>query len=73
MFVAAAGHDSRSIFVAISNSALLNWPFLLADHVLPASASTAVSDLGIAIHFAFYILLAWLLSYLFRGTSRPAA
>ncbi len=73
MFVAAAGHDSRSIFVDLANSWFFEWPFLVADFVLPPATSTATSNLGIAIHYAFYVFFAWLLVHLQRFTSRPAA
>ena len=73
LFMAAAGHDSTSIFVALANSAFLNWPFRLAGLLLPASASVAISGAGLAIHYAFYILLAWLLAYWVRVASRRTA
>ena len=73
MFVAAAGHDSRSIFVALANSGFFQWPFLVADYVLPPGTSTATSNLGIAIHYAFYVVIEWLVVHLLRFASRPAA
>jgi hypothetical protein len=74
MFVSAAGHDSTSIFVRLAHSVAINWPFSLADFLLPASASRSVSSLGLAIHYSFYTLIAWLLlSILCRRVSRAAA
>lgn len=73
MFVAAAGHDSRSIFVDLANSMLFEWPFWLADHLVPSTSQAASANLGIAIHYAFYIFLAWLLLQALRFASRPAA
>jgi hypothetical protein len=58
MFVNAAGHDSRSVFVDLANSILFEWPFLVAQEIAPGTAS---GSLGVAIHFAFYTLVAWLL------------
>lgn len=73
MFVSAAGHDSRSVFVDIADSVVLNWPFLLADALLPGAERPTVSNLGAAIHYGFYVLVAWLLLSLpGRGASRPA-
>lgn len=71
MLVNAIGHDSRSVFVDLANSLFFEWPFLLAASIAPASAS---GDLGVAIHFAFYILVAWLLlSALGSRRARTAA
>jgi len=73
MFVSAVGHDSTSIFVTLAHSVAINWPFLLADFILPASASQSVSNLGLAIHYSFYTLIAWLLLlFLCRASSRAA-
>lgn len=73
MFMSALGHDSTSIFVALAHSVAINWPFLLAEFVLPASASRSVSDLGLGIHYGFYILVVWLLLvFLRRGASSAA-
>ena len=73
MFMASAGHDSTSVFVGLSRSMALRWPYLIADFALPASASTAVSNLGLAIHYGFYTFVGWLLSYFSRDRSRTAA
>jgi hypothetical protein len=71
MFMSAAGHDSRSVFVYLAHSIALNWPFLLADRVLPSPVSASV---GLAFHYSFYTLIAWLvLTFFSGGTSRTAA
>ena len=68
MFVSAAGHDSTSMFVPLAHSLAINWPFSLADFILPASASRSVSILGLAIHYGFYTLVALVpLFFLRRG------
>lgn len=71
MFMSAVGHDSRSIFVSLANSLAINWPFLLAEFLLPASASANIANVGLAVHYGFYTLIAWLLLlFLCRGVSR---
>jgi len=72
-FMAAAGHDSRSIFVTLAKSEFLKWPFSVADYIIPTTSSTAILNLGVAIHYAFYIFVAWLLGYFLRFAPRPAA
>lgn len=73
MFMSAVGHDSRSVFVSLAHSVAINWPFLLADFILPASAAPNVANVALAIHYCFYTLIAWLLlSFLRRGVSRAA-
>jgi len=72
MFINAAGHDSRSIFVDLANSVFFEWPFLVAESLLGLT-STATSNLAVTLHYAFYILVAWLVIGLARRSSKSAA